>query len=314
MMITLTHRVLLWLQALALVICLGIAVWAGQKAGAMQGAITMVRDPGGVITVLTQGTIFTLFPSGGIEIARDLKDAGISGPFTEFTTGPGKTVQFVRTGSADRMRLTLVSAQLSPAPPDNALKDGGRVFYAPFDPDRPLLCQNHTLDNDGWRYAADADARRIVMLDRQGSVVQAIATMHAGNPVHTTPCKFSRYGNMLYVINRERNVEGSEIVVVDLDSGKVRPFLPAGIAIDPLDIIAMHDEVLIADNVTRNILSFYPEGVYRGYFGLPNLQYYFTEINGNYRASLLTMVCSLAAAVFIIIIAIAVRVRQAGGL
>ena len=170
-----------------------------------------------------------------------------------------------------------------------------------MDPHRPFRYPN-SLSIDGDRlYATDTDNHRIVVFHLDGALDRIVPTTLRTRNQNVFPVHFGRMDNKLFVINRGPMFVGGEVVVLDLASTSSRPLYPPGLAIDPLDIVVLGDDVLIADGETRNILRYSPGGYYLGFFGKPSLQNILLGKERMYRGYLFLRVLAIGGMVLVLI-------------
>ena len=185
-------------------------------------------------------------------------------------------IQIYRSEGGAPLVLTSPSGSVRMDAEETAEAEGGEgADQAPppaQDPDRPFLYPN-ALAIDGDRlYATDTDNHRIVVLHLDGTLDRIIPTTKGVRSPNVFPVHFSRMDDQLFVINRSPLFAEGEVVIIDLASLRIRRLYPESVALDPLDLLVVGDDVLITDGETRNILRYSPGGYYLGFFGSPALQ------------------------------------------
>lgn len=170
-----------------------------------------------------------------------------------------------------------------------------------MDPQRPFRYPN-SLAIDGDRiYATDTDNHRIIVFRLDGTLDRIIPTALAARNLNTFPVHFARQDDKLFVINRGPMFVGGEVVVLGLESPGSRLLYSPGLPVDPLDLVVMGDDVLIADGETRNILRYSAGGYYLGFFGKPALREFLRGKERAYRGYLLLRVLSIGGMAIVLI-------------
>lgn len=170
-----------------------------------------------------------------------------------------------------------------------------------MDPHRPFRYPN-SLSIDGDRfYATDTDNHRIIVFHLDGTLDRIIPTARGARNMNIFPVHFGRMDDKLFVINRGPMFVGGEVVVLDPASPGPRPLYDRGLAIDPLDILVLGDDVLVADGETRNILRYSPGGYYLGFFGKPALQDLLLGKERMYRGYLFLRVLAIGGMALVLI-------------
>ncbi|MEK6742687.1 MAG: hypothetical protein AABZ15_03710 [Nitrospirota bacterium] len=170
-----------------------------------------------------------------------------------------------------------------------------------MDPHRPFRYPN-SLSLDGDRlYATDTDNHRIIVFHLDGTLDRIIPTTRGARNMNIFPVHFGRMDDRLFVINRGPMFVGGEVVVLDSASPVSRPLYDRGLAIDPLDILVLGDDVLVADGETRNILRYSPGGYYLGFFGKPALQELLHGKERSYRGYLFLRVLAIGGMALVLI-------------
>lgn len=159
-------------------------------------------------------------------------------------------------------------------PNNNSVAEGeeGEGFvYENDDPNKPFLFPN-VLAVDGDRlYATDTDNWRIVIFHLDGTYDRLIRLVKMGDRDFLPfPVRFSRSGNTLFVIKRGTGFVGGEVITVDLATGEKKT-VPINEKLDPQDVLARHDDVLVSDRETMSIFRISPDGQILGTFGKSSL-------------------------------------------
>jgi hypothetical protein len=177
----------------------------------------------------------------------------------------------------------------------------GEGAEAALDPSLPFRYPN-SLSIDGERlYATDTDNHRIIIFHLDGALDRIVPTTRASVNLNIFPVHFARMDDQLFVINRGPMFVGGEVAVLDLETLRSRPLYPRGLVIDPLDILVVDDDVLIADGETRNILRYSDGGYYLGFFGKSSLQEVLRSKEQAYRGYILLRVLSIGGILLVLV-------------
>ncbi|OGW46564.1 MAG: hypothetical protein A2078_06535 [Nitrospirae bacterium GWC2_57_9] len=160
------------------------------------------------------------------------------------------------------------------------VEEGNGEYPKVFDADLRFLYPNALAIDGEQVFATDTDNHRIVVFGLDGKFERIIPTAEGKNGLteYSFPVHFARYDKALYVINRGFHFVGGEVIAMDLDGSRSRSLHPPEAQIDPYDILARENDLLIADNTSKNILRYDPDGTYLGYFGRAPLLEQFSQI------------------------------------
>jgi hypothetical protein len=219
-------------------------------------------------------------------------------------------IQIYPSGGTDARVLTSPSAAAPAVTSEGTEEESDAELPPSMDPHRHFRYPN-ALAIDGDRlYATDTDNHRIIVFGLDGSLVRIIPTVQDPRTPYIFPVHFFRMGDRLFIINRGPMFVGGEVVVLDLASSASSLLYPRGIAIDPLDILALGEDILIADGETRNILRYSSGGYYLGFFGRPSLQEILRSRAMTSRNYLFLRVLSLGGMVLVLIALLFLKQRE----
>ncbi len=143
-------------------------------------------------------------------------------------------------------------------------------------PDTPLHYPNGLLFDRDRLIATDTGNSRLIVFYPNGSLDKVIHVTAGGSGGYTNPMKVGRYGDAVYAIVRGPNFLGGKVASFDLASGQPRRFMHEK-SIDPWDVFARVEDVLVADRVSLSVLRYTHAGEYLGVFGKPSLQNLYAE-------------------------------------
>ncbi len=203
------------------------------------------------------------------------------GEYFKFTKNPRSGMLYVADsghhriqiyGADEKARNVLTSYGQAPnhdASSDESADEDGLDVSTPITQFR--FPNGIAIDNDRL-FVADTHNQQIVQFDLEGHYQKTFPTVYSRRTDYRYPTQFSIGNDTLYVINRGHHYVGGEVVAIPLNGPRGKTFIPKNAAIDPFFVLARDDDVLVADNNSKKILRYYPDGVYAGYFGRDDLQ------------------------------------------
>ncbi len=236
-----------------------------------------------ILVGLRRSQIIKIFsPEGGLKrVHSRLPSSLVNGDRNfKFTKDPATGILYVADSvhhriqiyGADEKEIRTLQApmgKIQELPKRNPADDeeGEGFAYDNDDPNKPFLFPN-VLAVDGDRlFATDTDNWRIVIFQLDGTFDRQLPLVKSGdNDFYPFPVRFSRRGNTLFVIKRGTGFVGGEVVAVDLVTGEKKP-VQINEKLDPQDVLARPDDVLISDRETMSILRISADGQVLGNFG-----------------------------------------------
>lgn len=138
-------------------------------------------------------------------------------------------------------------------------------------PDTPLHYPNGLIFDRDRLIATDTGNYRIVIFHPDGALDKVIPVQQGESSGLINPFRVARSGDTVYAIMRGPNFLGGRVAAFDQITGQSRTF-SHGKSIDPWDVFARLDDVLVADRESLSVLRYTPVGKLLDTFGKPSLQ------------------------------------------
>lgn len=123
----------------------------------------------------------------------------------------------------------------------------------------------------GSLIAADNGNARIVLFYPDGTFDKIVPVFPMGSSSFINPVRVDRAGDTLYAIVRGPGLAGGKVQTFEFNTGLPREFRYPGSS-DPSDILARHDDLLVADHASLTVMRYAHTGRFLGIFGRPGLQ------------------------------------------
>lgn len=229
-----------------------------------------LSDSGRIISYSPEGKFLKSFP---IQVAAPPKGEPYYFKFTKDPTGyfylSDSYANSVRIFDAEGREVKAIKG-----PVRNGNEPGEEVVInKDFNwPNRLLFVESHL-------YVIDTNNQRIIRFDRDGSFSKAIASWGKHDEsVFTRPTDLSNNSGNVYVINRKPSGDkGSDIFSIDSETGvrlkfdlhspKLSAYFEKNTTIEPEDIMARANDVLVSDQTAMKIFRFSKKGEFLGTFG-----------------------------------------------
>lgn len=140
-----------------------------------------------------------------------------------------------------------------------------------FSPETPLQYPNGLTFAGDRLIAADTGNSRIVLFYPDGTLDKIVAVFPLESSNFIDPVRVDRFGDTIYVVVRGPGFSGGKVQSFEFNTGLPREFRYSG-SIDPWDILARRDDVLVADRASLTVLRYAHNGRFLGTLGKPGLQ------------------------------------------
>ncbi len=119
--------------------------------------------------------------------------------------------------------------------------------------------------------ATDTGNSRILLFYPDGTLDRIVPVFPLDSSNFINPIRVDRSGDTIYVVVRGPGFNGGKVQSFEFNTGLPRNFRYSGSS-DPWDVLARHDDVLVADRASLTVMRYAHSGRFLGTFGKPGLQ------------------------------------------
>lgn len=245
-----------------------------------------VEDDGGLLIARTESQLLQYYSSEGKLLRTHLRvpSTVVQGEhFCKFTKDSATGNLYFADTSHHRIQMygpdekeiktILVPSGVSlsqPLPVAEEFSEAEEQEFIPVSPDKPLYYPNGLVFDRDRLIATDTGNSRIILFYPDGSL-DKIIPVSVSDPALSNPFRVSRADDTVYVVVRGPNFFGGIVSAFDQVTGAPRSFTHSK-TMDPWDVLARSEDILIADRDSLSVLSFTRNGQLVGPFGKESLQ------------------------------------------